>query len=91
MTRARRGDRCVLVRGVVSTLMVLACEVPMCDTVRMGGEGLLVSTGASADTTLQAVALMSVSGHGPMLSASMVSVEYGGASARWSNEVTDLK
>ena len=56
----------------------------------MGG-GLLVRTGESTDPTSQDVLLMSVSGRGPMLSVSMVSVEYGGASDRWSNEVTDIK
>ena len=55
------------------------------------GGGLLVRTGASADPTSQDVALMSVSGCGPMLAVDMVSVECGGASARCSNEVTDLK
>ena len=91
MARARRGDRCVLVRGVVSTLTVLAVEVLLHATVSMGGGGLLVRTGASSDPTSQDVALMSVSGRGPMLAVGMVSVEYGGASSRWSNEVTDLK
>ena len=91
MARARRGDCRVLVRGVVRTLMVLAGEVPLRDTVRMGGGGLGVRTGASADLMLQDVAFMSVSGRGTMLAVGMVSMEYGGASARWSNEVTDLK
>ena len=52
---------------------------------------MLVKMGALADPTSQDVALISVSGRGPMLAVGMVSVEYGGASARWSNEVTDLK
>ena len=62
-------------------------------TVSMGGGGrrLLLRTGVSSDPTSQDVALMSVSGRGPMLAVGMVSVEYGGASARWSNEVNDLK
>ena len=71
--------------------MVLADEVPLCATGSMGGWGLLVSTGASADPELQDVALVSVSGRGLMLAVGMVSVEYGGASARWYNEVTDIK
>ena len=71
--------------------MVLAGEVPLCATVSMGGGNLEVRTGASADPTSHDVALMSVSVRGPMLAVGMVSVEYGGASARWSNEVTDLK
>ena len=91
MVRARRGDQCVLMRGVVSTLMVLAGEVLLHDTVSMSGGGLLVRIGASADLMLQDVALMSVSVHGPMLDVGMASVEYCGASARWSNEATDLK
>ena len=91
MARARRGDWRVLVHGVVSTLMVLAGEVPLRDTVSMDGGGLLVRAVASADPTLQDVASMSVSGRGPMLAFGMVSVEYCGASARWSNEMTDLK
>ena len=63
MARARRGDCCVLVRGVVRTLMVLVGEVPLRATVSMVGGGcFLLSTGASADPTLQDVALMSVSG-----------------------------
>ena len=63
MVRARRDDRCVLVRGVVSTLMVLAGEVPLRATVSMGGRGgLLLRTGASSDQTSQDVALMSVLG-----------------------------
>ena len=52
---------------------------------------MLVRTGALADPTPQDVAFMSVPGCGPMLAIGMVSVEYGGASARWSNEVTNLK
>ena len=44
MARARRGDWCFLVRGVVSTLMVLSGEVPLRANVRMGGGGLVVST-----------------------------------------------
>ena len=52
---------------------------------------MLVRTGTSVDLTSQDVALISVSGRGPMLAVGMVSVEYGGASARWSNKVTDLK
>ena len=71
--------------------MVLAGEVPLCDTVNMVGGGLLVRTGTSSDQMSQDVALMSVLGRGTMLAVGMVSVEYGGASARWSNEVTDLK
>ena len=65
--------------------MVLAGEVPLHATVSMGGGGLGARTGALADPKLQDVAWMSVSGRGPMLAV------YGGASARWSNEVTDLK
>ena len=84
MARARCGDWRVLVRGVVSTLMVLAVEVPLCATVSMGGGELLVRTDALYDPTLQDVALISVLGRGPMLAV------YGGASARWSNEVTNL-
>ena len=71
--------------------MVLAGEVPLHATVSMVWGGLLVRTGALSDPTLQDVILMSVSGRGPMLFVGMVSVEYGGASARWSNEVTYLK
>ena len=71
--------------------MVLAGEVPLRATVSMGGGWLLVRTGALADPTSQDVTLISVSGRGPMLAVSMVSVEYGGASARWSNEAIDLK
>ena len=56
-----------------------------------GWGGLLVRTGASVDTMLQDVALIPVSGRGPMLAVDMVSVEYGGTSAMWSNEVTNLK
>ena len=88
---ACRGNRRVLMRGVVRTIMVLAGEVPLHATVSMVWGGLLVRTGASSDPTLQDVVLMSVSGRGPMLSVGMVSVEYGGASARWSNEVTNIK
>ena len=62
MARARRNDRRVLARGVVSTLMVLAGEVPLRATVSMGGGGLLVRTGALSDPTSQDVALVSVSG-----------------------------
>ena len=91
MTRGRRGDRCVLVRGVVSTIMVLAGEVPLHATLSMGGEGLLLRTGEFANPTSQDVALMSISGRGPMLSVGMVTVEYDGASARCSNEATKLK
>ena len=71
--------------------MVLAGEVPLRATVSMGGGVLLVSTGTLVDLTSQDVALMSVLGCGPMLSVGMVSVECCGASARWSNEVIDLK
>ena len=71
--------------------MVLAGVVPMNDTVSMGGEGLIVGTSASADPTSNDVALISVSGRGPMLDVGMVSVEYGGTSARRYNEVTELK
>ena len=56
----------------------------------MGGGGLL-STVALTDLTFQDVVFMSVSGHVPILAVGMVSVEYGGASARCSNEVTDLR
>ena len=91
MTRACRGDRCVLVCGIVSTLGLQAGEVPLRATVSMGVGVLLVRTGASADPTPKDVALMSVSGCGSILAVGMVSVEYGGASARWSNKVTDLK
>ena len=91
MARARRGDWCVLVHGVVNTLMVIAGEVPLRATLSMGGGGLLVRTGTFADPTLQDIALMSVLGRGPMIAVGMVSVEYCGASTRWSNEVTDLK
>ena len=66
MVRARLNNRYVLVRGVVSTLMVLAGEVPLSATVSMGWGGLLVSTGASAYPTLQDFSLMSVFGRGPM-------------------------
>ena len=71
--------------------MVLADEVPLRATVSMDGGGLLVRAVESADPTLQDVAVMSVSGRGSMLAVVMVFVEYGGASARWSNEVTELK
>ena len=71
--------------------MVLAGEVLLHATVSMGGGGLLVRTGAWADLTLQDVALMSVSARGPILAVGMVHVEYCGASARWSNEATNLK
>ena len=91
MARARRGDWRVLVRGVVSTLMVLADEVPLRATVSIGGGVLLVRMVALADTTSQDIVFMSVSGRGPMLAVGMVSVEYCGASDRWSNEVTELK
>ena len=91
MARACRGDRRVLVRGVVSTLMLLSGEVLMHDNMSMGWGGVLVKTGASANPTSQDVLLMSVSGHVPMPAVGMVSVEYGGASARWSNQVTNLK
>ena len=56
------GGLNVLVHEVVSTLMVLASEVPLCANVSMGVGVLLVRTGASADPKLQYVALMSVSG-----------------------------
>ena len=62
MARASRNDRRVLVHGVVSTLMVLAGEVPLHDTVRISEGGVLVRTGASNDPRSQDVALMSVSG-----------------------------
>ena len=39
MVTAHRGDQCVLVRGVVSILMVLAGEVLLYATVSMGGGG----------------------------------------------------
>ena len=91
MARASCNDQRVLVRMVVSTLMILAGEVPLRATVSMGGEEVIVKTGASADPTSQDVAMMSVSVRGTMLAVGMVSVEYGGASARRSNEVTDLK
>ena len=91
MERYCRGDRCVLVRGVFSTLMVLAGEVPLHATVIIGGGGLLLRKGASSDPTSQDVALMSVSGCVPMPAVGMVSVEYGSAFTRWSNEATDLK
>ena len=52
---------------------------------------LLVRTGASYDPMSQDVALMSVLGSGPMLAVGMVSMEYVGASDRWSNKVTNLK
>ena len=39
MARASHNDRRVLVRGVVSTLMLLAGEVPMHATVSMVGGG----------------------------------------------------
>ena len=41
ITRASRNDQRVLVRGVVSTLMLLAGEVPMHATVSMGGGGVI--------------------------------------------------
>ena len=48
---------------MVSTLMELAGDVPLCANVSMGGRGGgLASTGASAEPTSQDVALMSVSG-----------------------------
>ena len=71
--------------------MVLAVEVPLCATVSMGGVILLVRTGALVNLTSQDVALISALGCGTMLSVGMVSVECCGASARWSNEVIDLK
>ena len=78
--------------GVVSTVMVLAGEVLLHATVSMGGGGgLLVRTVALANLTSQDVALISVLGSGPMLAVGMVPLEYGSASARWSNEVTDPK
>ena len=91
MAKACRGDRCVLLRGVVITPMVLEGEFPLRATLRMGGGVLIVSTGELINPTLQDVALMSVSGRGPMLAVGMVSVEYGGASSRWYDEVTNLK
>ena len=61
MVRASCNDRRVLVRGLVSTLMVLAGEVPLCATMSMGGGGGLgVRKGELADLTSQDVALMSV-------------------------------
>ena len=71
--------------------MVLAGKVPLHATVSVGGRGLLARTGASADPMSQDFALMSISGRDTILAVGMVSVEYGGASARWYNEVTDLK
>ena len=62
MARASRNDRRVLVHGVFSTLMVLGGEVPLHDTVSIGGRGVLVRTGASNYLRSQDVALMSVSG-----------------------------
>ena len=62
MARFSRNDWRVLVLGVVSTLMVLAGEVPLHATVSMGEGGGLLRTGALANPTLQDVALMSVSG-----------------------------
>ena len=41
MARASRNDRRVLVRGVVSTLMLLAVEVPMHATLSMGVGGVI--------------------------------------------------
>ena len=62
MERASCNDRRVLLRGVVITLMVIAGEVPLRATVSMGGGILLLRTGASENSMLQDVALMSVSG-----------------------------
>ena len=59
--------------------------------VSMGRRGLEVRAVILADPTSQDFTLMSVSSRGPMLAVGMVSVEYGSASARWSNEVNDLK
>ena len=71
--------------------MVLAREVPLHATVSTSTGGLGVRTGASADPTSQDVALMSVSGHSPMLDIRMVSVKYAEASTTWSNQVKDQK
>ena len=45
MARSRHGDRCVLVCGVVSTLMLLAGEVSLRATVIMGGGGIVSKDG----------------------------------------------
>ena len=45
MVRACRGDWCVLVREVVSTLMVQAGEVLLHATVSMGGGGVVSKDG----------------------------------------------
>ena len=71
--------------------MVLEGEFPLRATLRMGGGVLIVSTGELINPTLQDVALIPVSGRDTMLAVGMVCVEYDGASARWSNEVTNLK
>ena len=53
MSRASHNYRRFLVRGVVSTIMVLPGEEPLHATVSIGGVGgLLSSTGALSDSTL---------------------------------------
>ena len=54
--------------------MVLLGEVLLHTTLRMDEGGLGVRTGVSADPMSQDVALMSISGLGPMLAVGMVSV-----------------